>query len=98
MLSRSKQKSKVYRENRRTTTRWQKRPSTSRMKNWMPWRNAAIYLSNLSVLQLALGAVADAVTSARKSAELADRGDDDLSKMALANPTRWYTILYTWLA
>jgi len=46
------------------------------------WKNAAIGCSNLSGLQLTLGNIKDAVNSARRSVDFADRSDDAFLKLA----------------
>ena len=45
------------------------------------WKNAAIYYSNLSELQLTLGRVLAAVAEARRSVEHSDRSDDAFWRM-----------------
>ena len=46
------------------------------------WKNAAIYYSNLSELQLTLGHVAPALADGQRSVENADNGDDESWQMA----------------
>ena len=45
------------------------------------WKNAAIYASNLSQLHLALGPVAEALNSARRSVDYADRSENAVQRM-----------------
>ncbi|MCB9958812.1 MAG: TIR domain-containing protein [Rhodospirillaceae bacterium] len=45
------------------------------------WRNAAIAAGNLSVSQLAVGRIADAVVSARQAIEFADKTDHPFQKL-----------------